>query len=49
VSQENIEVVQRFESLMVPSLEETDEDAAQHRQEEILSILDPEVVFFATP
>ena len=49
MSQENIEVVQRFESLMVPSLEETDHDAAHRRQEEILAILDPEVVFFATP
>ncbi len=49
MSQENVEVVKRFEVLMVPSLEETDDEAAQHRQEEILSILDPEVVFFATP
>jgi ketosteroid isomerase-like protein len=49
VSQENVEVVRRFEALMVPSLEETDHEAAQRRQEEILSILDPAVVFFATP
>ena len=49
VSQENIDVVKRFETLMVPSLEETDHDAARRRQEEILAILDPEVVFFATP
>jgi len=49
VSQENIDVVKRFETLMVPSLEETDEASAQRRQQEILAILDPEVVFFATP
>ena len=34
---------------MVPSLEETDDEAAHRQHEEILSILDPEVVFFATP
>jgi uncharacterized protein len=49
VSQENVDIVKRFEALMVPSLEEADNEAAQRRQEEILSILDPEVVFFATP
>jgi ketosteroid isomerase-like protein len=49
VSKENVDVVKRFEELMVPSLEETDHESAQRRQEEILSILDPEVVFFATP
>jgi ketosteroid isomerase-like protein len=49
VSQENVDVVKQFETLMVPSLEETDHEAAQRRQEHILSILDPEVVFFATP
>ena len=49
MSQENIDVVKRFETLMVPSLEETDDEAAHRQHEEILSILDPEVVFFATP
>ena len=49
MSQENVDVVKRFEALMVPALEETDHEAAQRRQEEIFSILDPEVVFFATP
>src|SRR5262245_54774682 len=34
---------------MVPSLEETDHEAAHQRQEEILAILDRDVVFFATP
>ena len=49
MSQQNVDVVKRFEELMVPSLEEADHEAAQRRQEEILSILDTEVVFFATP
>jgi ketosteroid isomerase-like protein len=49
VSQQNVDVVKRFEALMVPALEETDDEAAQRRHEEILSILDPDVVFFATP
>ena len=44
MSQENVDVVKQFETLMVPSLEETDHEAAQRRQEHILSILDPEVV-----
>lgn len=49
MSQQNVDVVKRFEELMVPSLEEADHEAAQRRQEEILAILDTEVVFFATP
>ena len=49
MSKENVDVVKRFEALMVPALEETDDEAAQRRHEEVLSILDPEVVFFATP
>ncbi len=49
MSQENIEVVKRFEDLMVPSLEETDRDASEQRLQQILNILDPEVTFYATP
>jgi hypothetical protein len=49
MSQENIDVVKRFEDLMVPSLEETDHDASEQRLRQILDILDPEVTFYATP
>jgi ketosteroid isomerase-like protein len=49
VSQENIDVVKRFEDLMVPGLEETDEAAAAERMKQILEVLDPEVTFYATP
>jgi len=48
MSQENVEVVRRFESLMVPSLEEEDPAAAEARLQEVLSLLDPEVAFHAT-
>jgi uncharacterized protein len=49
VSRENVEVLKRFEELMVPSLEETDPEASERRLAEILSILDPDVVFYASP
>jgi uncharacterized protein len=49
MSQENIDVVKRFEALMVPSLEETDHDASEQRLRQILDLLDPEVTFYATP
>jgi uncharacterized protein len=49
MSQENIDIVKRFEDLMVPSLEETDHDASERRLRQILDILDPEVTFYATP
>jgi ketosteroid isomerase-like protein len=34
---------------MVPSLEEGDPEAAERRLVEVLSILDPDVIFYATP
>ena len=49
MSQENIDVVKRFEDLMVPSLEETDPHASEQRLRQIIDILDPEVTFYATP
>ena len=49
MSAENVEVVRRFESLMVPSLEEDDPSAAERRLREIFDLLDPEVAFHATP
>ena len=49
MSQENVDVVKRFEALMVPSLEAGDPGAAERRLAAVLSILDPEVVFHATP
>ena len=48
MSQENVDVVRRFESLMVPSLEEEDAAAAEKRLQEVLDLLDPEVAFHAT-
>jgi ketosteroid isomerase-like protein len=49
VSQENVNVVKRFEQLMVPSLEETDPEASERRLAEVLAILDPDVVMYASP
>jgi ketosteroid isomerase-like protein len=49
MSQENINVVRRFEELMVPALDESDAHASQKRLEEIKAILDPDVVFYASP
>jgi ketosteroid isomerase-like protein len=49
LSQENVEVVRRFESLMVPSLAEEDPSEAEKRLQEILDLLDPEVAFHACP
>jgi ketosteroid isomerase-like protein len=46
---DKIDVVKRFEDLMVPSLEETDAEASERRLAEITAILDPNVVFYATP
>jgi ketosteroid isomerase-like protein len=48
MSQENVEVVRRFESLMVPSLEEEDASASDNRLRQVLDLLDPEVAFHAT-
>jgi ketosteroid isomerase-like protein len=48
LSQENVEIVRRFEEMMVPSLEQEDAAAARRRLEEILELLDPEVVFSPT-
>jgi ketosteroid isomerase-like protein len=45
MSQENVDVVIRFEESMVPSLETEDADAAQTGFEKILALLDAEVVF----
>ena len=49
VSQENVDVVKRFETLMVPALDESDAHASEGRLEEIKAILDPDVVFYASP
>jgi ketosteroid isomerase-like protein len=49
LSKENVEIVKRFESLMVPSLEEEDPAVAEKRLQEILDLLDPNVAFHATP
>jgi ketosteroid isomerase-like protein len=49
VSQENVDVVKRFEELMVPSLEEVDASAAERRMKQIFGLLDPDVAFHATP
>jgi ketosteroid isomerase-like protein len=45
MSQENVDVVIRFEQSMVPSLELEDADAATAGFEKILALLDAEVVF----
>jgi ketosteroid isomerase-like protein len=49
MSEDNVAVVKRFEQLMVPALDESDADASQHRLEQIKSVLDPDVVFHASP
>ncbi len=49
MSTENVDVVKRFESLMVPSLEEEDASASQRRLGEVLELLDPNVAFHASP
>jgi ketosteroid isomerase-like protein len=49
LSKENVEVVKRFESLMVPSLDEKDAAAAERKLDEVLELLDPEVAFHASP
>jgi ketosteroid isomerase-like protein len=49
VSQENVDVVKRFEELMVPSLDETDPEASERRLKDVVSILDPDIVFYASP
>jgi len=48
MSQENVEIVKRFETMMVPSLEEEDESAAQGGFEQILELLDENVAFRPT-
>jgi uncharacterized protein len=49
VSQDNVDVVRRFEQLMVPALDESDAEASQQRLERIKAVLDPDVVFHASP
>jgi ketosteroid isomerase-like protein len=49
MSQENVEVVKRFETMMVPSLQEEDEATAQGGFEQILELLDENVAFRPTP
>jgi ketosteroid isomerase-like protein len=49
MSEENVDVVKRFEQLMVPALDESDAHASEQRLEEIKAILDPDVVFYASP
>jgi uncharacterized protein len=49
MSQDNVDVVRRFEQLMVPALDESDADASQLRLEQIRAVLDPDVVFHASP
>jgi uncharacterized protein len=49
MSQGNVEVVRRFEQLMVPALDESDADASQRRLEQIKAVLAPDVVFYASP
>ena len=48
MSSENVEVVKRFESLMVPSIEEEHASDARGGFEQVLALLDSEVVFRAT-
>jgi uncharacterized protein len=45
MSQKNVEVVRRFEELMIPSLESKDSARARGGFEEVLTLLDPDVVF----
>jgi ketosteroid isomerase-like protein len=49
MSQENIDVVKRFEELMVPALDESDAHLSEKRLERIKAVLDPDVVFYASP
>ncbi len=49
MSQDNIDVVKRFEQLMVPALDESDPEASQRHLEQIKAVLDPDVVFHASP
>ena len=49
MSKENVEVVKRFESLMVPSLEERDATVAEGGFDQVLALLDPQVAFHASP
>ena len=49
MSQDNVDVAKRFEELMVPALDESDAQASEQRLEEIKAILDPDVVFYASP
>jgi ketosteroid isomerase-like protein len=48
VSKENVEVVQRFESLIVPSIEAVETSAAQGGFEQVVELLDPNVRIHAT-
>src|SRR4051794_24716406 len=48
MSQDNVEVVKRFESMMVPSLDDDDPQAAEKGFQEILQLLHPDVAFHAT-
>lgn len=43
MSQENVEVVRRFEGMMIPSLETGDRASARGGFENVLELLDPEV------
>jgi ketosteroid isomerase-like protein len=45
MSQENVEVVKRFEELMIPSLGEDDNAAARAGFNEVMKLLDPDVRF----
>lgn len=45
MSQENVEAVKQFEEMMVPSLQEEDEETAKKRFAAILDLLDDEVAF----
>jgi uncharacterized protein len=47
VSKENVDVVKRFESLMVPSLEEGDAAVGGGGLDQVLELLDPDVAFHA--
>jgi len=49
VSQENVDVVRRFEQLMVPALEESDAETSDRRLEQVKALLDPDVIFHASP
>jgi ketosteroid isomerase-like protein len=44
-----LEVVKRFESLMVSRLKEGDGPSDEERMQQILDVLDPDVVFHVTP